>query len=717
MKTQLNPAQTEAVTTAPSHQLILAGAGSGKTRVLVHRMAYLVDQGLANPFHLLAVTFTNKAAHEMRQRLERLLGQSVQHLMIGTFHGLAHRLLRTHWEAAGLNQEFQILDSDDQYRLIKRLQKDLHLDEDKWPPKQTQWFINQQKEQGVRPYDVRNHDHSYLTDTLIRVYALYEEHCQRSSLVDFAELLLRSLELLQNNADIRSHYQVRFKFILIDEFQDTNRLQYRWLSLLRSEHNFFTAVGDDDQSIYSWRGACIDNIHRFMHEFTPMQVIRLEQNYRSTQTILAAANAVIANNTDRMGKALWTDGDAGTPISLYPAFNERDEAYFIAQSIQKWRHSGREAREIAILYRSNAQSRVLEEQLIDKHIPYRIYGGLRFYERAEIKDAIAYLRLVTNRHDDAAFERIINTPTRGIGPNSLQALRELARERELSLWDALNLSVSERLVPARACQALDNFARLIEQLNNERRRRDLAELFALCLDMTGLREFHRQDSGGKGLNRVENLDELINAASQFHPDDNSLDPLAEFLAHVALESGGEEAAIGHDAVSLMTLHAAKGLEFPLVFICGMEEELFPHKMSLDGPNGLEEERRLCYVGITRAMEKLVLSYAESRRLYGQEKYHKPSRFLQEIPETLLHSERLRSKISRPKTFNQDIDDDFHQDINQEPLYLGQRVKHAKFGPGTLLNAEGQGANTRLHIQFDRAGLKWLVASLAQLERL
>lgn len=707
----LNEAQLAAVTAPPSHLLVLAGAGSGKTRVLVHRMAWLIEQGLTTPHQLLAVTFTNKAAHEMRGRLEALLGHPMSSLWVGTFHGLAHRLLRLHWQDAGLSEGFQILDTDDQYRLIRRLQKQLNLDESKWPPKQTQWFINKQKESGLRPAQVVNHDHSYFTETLTRLYHAYDELCRRSSLVDFAELLLRSLELLKNHAHIRSHYQQRFQYLLIDEFQDTNPLQYAWIQLFRSPHNYFTAVGDDDQSIYSWRGACVDNLHHFLEDFKPVTTVRLEQNYRSTQTILSAANAVIAHNTQRMGKALWTEGNTGEPISVYPAFNDRDESYYIANIIRQWLRAGQDPRDIAVLYRSNAQSRVLEEQLIQHQVPYRVYGGLRFYERAEIKDAIAYLRLLNNRHDDASFERIINTPTRGIGPNTLTLLRETSRQRQISLWDALQAVISEQALPARACNALQAFSHLITTLSADRPQLSLGQLFEHVLQRSGLREFHHKEHDEKGLSRIENLDELVNAASQFNPEHVEADPLNDFLAHIALESG-EDQSQSLDAVGLMTLHAAKGLEFPFVIICGLEEELFPHKMSMEDEQGLEEERRLCYVGITRAMRKLVLTYAESRRWYGVDKLCMPSRFLQEIPESLIVTERTPSKVSRPQAYAAADDD-----INDLALYVGQRVSHPTFGPGTILGYEGQGQHTRLQIKFDRAGTKWLVASFARLEAL
>ncbi len=711
----LNEQQQAAVSAPPSNLLVLAGAGSGKTRVLVHRIAWLIQEYHISPHEVLAVTFTNKAAHEMRGRIESLLGLHLSNLWVGTFHGLSHRLLRTHWEAAGLPEAFQILDSDDQYRLVRRILKNLELDETKWPPKQAQWFINKQKESGRRAHQVQNYDGGYFAEVMTRVYHAYETLCDRSGLVDFTELLLRSLELLQKNDDIRQHYQKRFRHILVDEFQDTNKIQYEWLRLLTADDSFIMAVGDDDQSIYSWRGACVENIDRFMREYTEVTTIRLEQNYRSTQTILNAANAVIANNENRMGKNLWTDGNTGAPITIYSAFNERDEAHFIASSIQQWIQQHR-AKDIAILYRSNAQSRVLEEQLIDQQIPYRIYGGLRFFERAEIKDAIAYLRLIANRSDDPGFERIVNLPTRGIGNTTLTLVRTTARDLNLSLWESSAYLIENEKLSARASNALKSFLALIDTIDKETTGLALNEQTEEMLNKSGLLAHYKKDKTEKGLSRVENLEELLTATTQFEPDENDkLSPLAAFLSHVALEAGEEQSSQHTDCVSLMTLHAAKGLEFPLVFMCGMEEDLFPHKMSVNEPGGLEEERRLCYVGMTRAMEKLVITYAESRRLYGSEKYCQASRFIDEIPEECMHSERPTTKISRPQQFQYKKPSLTKQAAGDSGLEIGQRVKHKKFGSGTIINYEGQGEHTRIQVKFDRQGAKWLVASYAKLE--
>jgi len=704
----LNEQQYLAVTADPSNLLILAGAGSGKTRVLVHRMAWLIEHFHVPSHSILAVTFTNKAAHEMRGRVESLLGHSMRHMWIGTFHGLAHRLLRLHYQEAGLSEGFQIIDSDDQLRLIRRIQKQLNIDEKKWPPKQAQWFINKEKEAGRRPHQVVDYDHSYFIDTMLSIYKTYENMCRQSNLVDFSELLLRSLELLQNQPQIADHYQRRFRHILVDEFQDTNKIQYDWLKTLKADDNYLIAVGDDDQSIYSWRGACIENIHRFSQELPDVMTINLEQNYRSTQNILSLANAVISKNQNRFSKELWSQGEAGALISLYQAFNERDEAYYITNLIQQWLREGRLAKEVAILYRSNAQSRVLEEQLIDKQIPYRIYGGLKFFERAEIKDAVAYLRLITNRLDDPAFERIVNTPTRGIGESTLNVLRIMARDNSTSLWQAAEFLLANAKLPARAASALAQFIQLINKLADSRAV-PLGEFTDIVIEQSGLLDLYKKDKNEKGLSRVENLAELVNAATQFKPEDDNLPLLEQFLAHIALETGDDQADAHTDCVSLMTLHAAKGLEFPLVFISGMEQGLFPHKMALEEANGLEEERRLCYVGITRAMEKLVLTYAECRQLHGTERFSEPSRFISELPEELIQHERVRAKVSRPKAEmpNYEIEDSGYR--------IGQHVKHKTFGTGVIINYEGKGDNTRLQVKFDLHGSKWLVASFANLE--
>jgi DNA helicase-2/ATP-dependent DNA helicase PcrA len=714
----LNEAQQQAVSAPLGHVLVLAGAGSGKTRVLVHRIAWLLQQEQASPFSILAVTFTNKAAHEMRTRVETLLGSSVNAMWLGTFHGLAHRLLRTHWKDAGLSENFQILDSSDQQRLVRRIMRDLNIDEERFPYKQAQWFINKKKDEGFRAHQLSAH-HQPQEEVYIRLYHAYEEVCAQSGLVDFAELLLRSLELWRDHAELRTHYRHRFRHILVDEFQDINGVQYAWLKLLSGDDNFFTVVGDDDQLIYSWRGACSDNLHKFKKDFPNVTTITLEQNYRSTSTILSAANALIGFNRDRFGKELWTDGAAGDPIRVYSAYNEIDEARFIASECLSWQDKGHSLHDIAVLYRSNAQSRVLEEALLQQNIAYRIYGGLRFFERAEIKDALAYLRLSHHRFDDTSFERIVNLPPRGIGNKSLETVREHARDQNISLWQATHHVIAHKLLPARALTALESFLELIDNLDQQTKNLALLETTEAIVEASGLIEHFQKEKGETGRARIENLRELISAAGEFTlealsaEEKETLTPLTAFLAHATLESGEHQAEINSNSVKLMTLHAAKGLEFPLVILCGMEEGLFPHQMSKGDPKGLEEERRLCYVGMTRAMQQLLLTYAESRRVYGQTHLAAPSRFLREIPHEYMQEIRMQSKISRPVSFSSQP-----SFLNQEEtgLRLGQSVRHRSFGDGVVLDIEPNGEKTRVQIRF-KSGDKWLIASLAKLEPL
>ncbi len=716
----LNEAQREAVAATESHLLVLAGAGSGKTRVLVHRIAWLVQERGLSPYAIMAVTFTNKAAAEMRHRLENMLQHPAAGLWVGTFHGMAHRLLRNHWQEAGLPQAFQVLDSEDQQRLIKRVYKTLHIDEEKWPIKQAQWFINAKKDEGLRPYQIQSDRHPF-TEAMLKIYAAYEEACQRSGLVDFAELLLRSYELWQKNPDLLAHYRQRFLHVLVDEFQDTNTIQYAWLKLLIGETGHLTIVGDDDQSIYSWRGAKVEHIRRFTRDFPQAKMVRLEQNYRSTSTILSAANAVIANNENRLGKELWTDGKTGEPITVYAAFNDIDEAHFVVGQIQAWLQQGNTRSEVAILYRSNAQSRVIEEQLIRASIPYRVYGGLKFFERAEIKDALAYMRLVANRHDDPAFERAVNTPPRGIGNTTLEQIRDYAKMHSCSLWQAAYAMQQETLLASRAANAVQVFLVLIEEIGKEVAASNLSEQVDIIIQRSGLIDYFRKDMSEKSISRNENLEELINAADQFlqEEEQGTVSPLANFLAHVALESGEHQADNFTDFVHLMTLHAAKGLEFPLVFLTGAEEGLFPHQMSLQDMQGLEEERRLCYVGMTRAMKKLFVTYAESRRLHGHESIQRPSRFLMEIPQGLIEEVRPKARVVLP--YRQIASDTrftapMAEITDTEMSFkLGQRVRHAKFGEGTVINYEGQGAHARIQVKFNRVGVKWLVLSFAKLE--
>lgn len=706
----LNEKQREVVAADLNHLSVIAGAGSGKTRVLVHRIAWLIQIEQVSPYQILAVTFTNKAAQEMRDRIEQLLGLSTKGMWIGTFHGIAHRFLRAHWQQANLPEAFQILDSDDQYRLIRRVHNTLNLDEDKWPPRQSQWYINNKKDEGLRPQQL--HTDSHFDSVLVNVYKSYEEHCARGGLVDFAELLLRSYETLTRHPDLLAHYQKRFAHILVDEFQDTNTIQYAWLRLLIGPITKMMVVGDDDQSIYSWRGAQIENLYRFNQDFNA-QLIRLDQNYRSTKTILDAANSVIFNNKQRFGKNLWTEGHEGEPISLYMAFNEIDEARFIVSQIKAWHNQGNNLKDVAILYRSNAQSRVIEEELISANLPYRIYGGQKFFERAEIKDALAYLRLITNRSDDAAFERAVNTPARGIGNTTLAQVRDYARTHNLPLWFACEAIIKEGSLAARASNALTGFLRLIQQFQNETHGLPLSQQTEYVIHQSGLYLHYSRDQSDKNQSRLENLQELIQATAQFvHDETLALSPLQVFLSHVALESGDNQAESYQDCVQLMTLHSAKGLEFQVVFLAGMEEGLFPHKMSVEEPGRLEEERRLCYVGMTRARQKLYLTYAESRRLNGGETFHLRSRFINEIPEELLKEVRTRAKVTRPISYTLSKPSSLETSIE---FQLGQRVLHRSFGEGIILNYEGQGPQARIQVKFTQAGIKWLVAEYAKLE--
>ncbi|PHQ13845.1 DNA helicase II [Marinobacter profundi] len=710
----LNDAQREAVTAQNDHLLVLAGAGSGKTRVLVHRMAWLMQVDQVPPTSILAVTFTNKAAKEMRYRIEQMMNLPTRGMWFGTFHGIAHRLLRSHWKDAGLPENFQVLDSDDQLRLVKRVMRENQIDESRWPPKQAQWFINSQKDEGLRAEHIQENPGDHFTSTMLKIYRQYEALCNQGGLVDFGELLLRSHELWLHRPELLSHYQSRFRHILVDEFQDTNTIQYAWLQVLASNRVPLTVVGDDDQSIYGWRGAKIENIQQFQRDFPNSRLVRLEQNYRSTRLILKAANSVIANNQGRLGKELWTDGPEGEPISLYAAFNEQDEANYIADSITSWVQEGNLRSESAILYRSNAQSRVLEEALVRQGIPYRVYGGLRFYDRQEIRNALAYLRLVHYRRDDAAFERVVNIPTRGIGAKSLAELREYATEQGISLWESAERLLEAGHVKGRAKTGLQSFMGIIRSLTEMVDHATLHGLMKETIEASGLKDYHASEKGEKGQARLENLEELVNALADFEVEDG-VDPLAEFLANAALDAGEAQAEAHEDGVQLMTLHAAKGLEFPLVFLAGVEEGLFPHSMSLEEPGRMEEERRLAYVGITRAMKKLVLTYAESRRMYGQEKFNALSRFVREIPADCIQEVRLRNTVTRPALVQRPNESLFSQEAaSQAGFSLGQRVRHPKFGEGIVMNCEGSGHHTRVQVNFDD-GAKWLVLAYAPLE--
>jgi len=719
----LNDAQRQAVAAPPGSYLVLAGAGSGKTRVLTNRIAWLIQTEGISPFSVLAVTFTNKAAAEMRSRIESLMSMPVRGMWVGTFHGIAHRLLRTHWQEAKLPQNFQILDADDQLRLIKRIIASLDLDEKKWPARQAVWFINGQKDEGLRPQNIEDFGDVYVK-THLDIYRAYEDACQRGGMVDFAELLLRAHELLLNNAPILEHYRKRFSYLLVDEFQDTNSIQYAWLRVLAGDNDNLFVVGDDDQSIYGWRGAKIENIQKFSQDFPASEMIRLEQNYRSTATILNAANGLIDQNVGRLGKELWTASGDGDPINLYAAFNEIDEARYIVSRIKDWSTQGNNFRETAILYRSNAQSRVLEEALLRSQIPYRIYGGQRFFERIEIRNALAYMRLVSHRDSDAAFERVVNTPTRGMGDKALGDIRILARSANISMWQASSRLADSADMTGRAKNAIKGFLQLINTMDDATSESNLAELVDIVIEHSGLKSYYEKEKGERGQARLENLQELVTAARTFDPEEDTqqieelpepMTPLDEFLGHAALEAGDGQGDANQDCVQMMTLHSAKGLEFPLVFLAGLEEGLFPHKMSLEEPGRLEEERRLCYVGITRAMKQLYLTYAESRRINGQENYNRVSRFVTEIPEELVQEVRLTNVVTKPARAVRPRKAGFDIEIGGTDIRLGQRVVHGKFGEGVVLNYEGEGKQARIQVNFNSEGSKWLMLAYANLQ--
>jgi len=726
----LNEEQRAAVTAPLGPVLVLAGAGSGKTRVLTHRAAWLILEHGVSPHGLMAVTFTNKAASEMRGRIETLLGMPADALWIGTFHGLSHRMLRRHWREARLPQSFQILDQDDQQRLVRKIIREQKLDEQRWVPREVQGFINSNKDEGRRSKNLVDRNDPTRAQ-LIKLYSIYEARCEQAGVVDFAELLLRSYEILRDVPDLGAYYRDRFRHLLVDEFQDTNGVQYDWIKILIGKTGAPFVVGDDDQSIYRWRGARVENMHHFRREFGAT-VYRLEQNYRSTAVILAAANAVIAKNTDRMGKELWTAAKGGDPIRVYAAFNERDEADFVIDRIREHERRGLPLSDAAVLYRSNAQSRTFEEVLMAARIPYRVYGGLRFFERAEIKDALSYLRLTQLRGDDIAFERIVNLPTRGIGGATLDLLRTDARDHGRSLWQAGQAILPA--LPTRAASALQGFFALIDRLATAIAELPLHEQVQHVIQHSGLRDHHAREKDNKGEARVENLDELVNAAEGFEPEnDDGLSPLGAFLAHASLESGETQAATGLDCVQLMTLHAAKGLEFPTVFVVGLEEGLFPSEHSAFDPDRLPEERRLCYVGLTRAMQRLYLTHAESRRIFGRTAYRDPSRFLSELPPEAVEDVRPRISVSRPLYQSERIALAAPESGSSAtrrrsraamplagedlPIRLGTRVRHPKFGEGTVLRFEGSGESRQVHVNFESAGQKWLMYELARLEQI
>ena len=748
----LNPEQRQAVTLPHQSALILAGAGSGKTRVLTTRIAYLISSGAASPHGILAVTFTNKAAKEMVTRLSAMLPINTRGMWIGTFHGLCNRMLRAHYREANLPQTFQILDSGDQLSAIKRLMKAMNVDDEKFPPRDMQSFISGSKEQGLRANEVEAYDP--YTRRKVEVFAEYDAQCQREGVVDFSELLLRSYELLSRNAQLREHYQERFKHILVDEFQDTNKLQYQWLKLLAGKNNSLFAVGDDDQSIYAFRGANVGNMQELTRDFHVENVIKLEQNYRSHGNILDAANALISNNRNRLGKNLWTSENGGEQLRVYEAATDVDEAAFIVDEIKQLKSEGVNLKEIALLYRSNAQSRVLEHALVSAGLSYRVYGGLRFFERQEIKHALAYLRLMENTDDDNALLRIINFPTRGIGARSIEQLQEAAKMNSTTLFDAA----------ARAGGKVSAFVALIESLRSATRELPLhpqgvgrgvpgasgstlplPEIIDHVLEHSGLIAHYESEKASSAKRReaeerLENLNELVNAATLFVHEAED-DSLTAFLTHASLEAGEHQAGDQDDALHLMTVHSAKGLEFHTVFITGLEEGLFPHQNSQREDGGLDEERRLMYVAITRARRRLYLSFAQSRMLHGQVSYGMASSFLRELPDGLLHW--LTPRFVARKTFDSfvpsptlspasgitsDLAGVFGQPSRMassstrgerigggEGLWrIGQAVFHTKFGEGVIVNLEGSGADARVQVNFRKAGVKWLALEYAKL---
>lgn len=709
----LNDEQRAAVSAPLGPVLVLAGAGSGKTRVLTHRVAWLVQVENVSPHGILAVTFTNKAAGEMRGRIESMLQVPSAPLWIGTFHGIAHRLLRIHWREVNLPQAFQIIDSEDQLRAIRRIIKGLELDEQRWVPKEIMWFINARKDDGLRAKDLKD-EGDPTRRQFIRLYEAYQEQCDRSGVVDFAELLLRAYELFRDRPDVLAHYHARFRHVLVDEFQDTNTIQYGWLKLLAGHSGMPFAVGDDDQSIYRWRGAKVENLQQYRRDYPKVLMFRLEQNYRSSANILDAANALIGNNSGRLGKNLWTSGERGEPVRLYAAFNERDEADFVINRIRDWIAKGGRRSDCAILYRSNAQSRAFEEALLMARIAYRVYGGLRFFERAEIKDALAYLRLIFNRSDDASFERVVNLPARGIGTKTLDVMRNYSRANACSMWQAAGACIGE--VGNRLGQSVHAFLLLIEQLDQQTRNLPLHEQVDHVVNASGLIGYYQQDKGDRGEAKVDNLNELVTAARGFEPDAATPMPaLANFLSHAVLESGEDQADEWEDGVQMMTLHSAKGLEFPVVFLCGMEDGLFPHTRSITDIASLEEERRLCYVGTTRAMQRLYLTYAEQRRLHGVDTYGTPSRFIKEIPPELIEEVRPRIQVSRPLYTPRGGRPMLEEEAAMGGFRLGQRVRHRKFGEGVVFNIEGDGANAQAQINFENYGMKRLILAIANLE--
>jgi len=709
---RLNEPQKEAVTSGAQPVMVVAGAGSGKTRVLVHKVAWLIAVESIASQNIFAVTFTNKAATEMQTRIQKMISAPARGMWVGTFHGLAHRFLRLHWQEAGLQQGFQILDSDDQYRQIRRLLKSTGLDENQYPPKEIQWFINAQKDLGLRPGMVKKDP---ARKEYIAIYQAYEQGCERAGLVDFGELLLRLYETLKKNDVLLNNYQAKFKHILVDEFQDTNEIQYQIVKLLSGPESSTFIVGDDDQSIYRWRGAKSENMQRFQKDFEGCRIIKLEQNYRSTKTILAAANSVIAKNQERLSKELWTEGEKGELIAVTGAYDEYEEAQNIVNKITTWKTQGGSYSDAAVLYRSNAQSRVIEEALLQLNIPYRVYGGMRFFDRAEIKDVLSYLRLVTNPNDDVAFERASSMPPKGMGAKTMSQIRTFAKEHNVSLLSAASSMLQNQELKARASASTDNFLKLINKIKNSIEDLELPEQFEKSIELSGLATFLKSKKTEKSETRIDNIDELVNAAHGYRPlaDEEGLSPLQSFLSHAALESGDNQAAEWEDSAQLMTMHSAKGLEFKLVFIAGMEDGLFPHQRSILEPGGLEEERRLCYVAITRSMQELVISFTQQRMLHGTYHHSRPSRFLLEIPENLIDETHQLGQLSQPRI---SVEKKKKNTVPHESGFkLGQRVQHSSFGDGTIIGFEGAGDHARAQVNFEHAGVKWLVLGYAKLK--
>ncbi len=706
----LNEAQKKAVTNVSQNCLVVAGAGSGKTRVLTQRIIWLISQKNYSPLSILAVTFTNKAANEIKSRLSESLNLNIQNLWVGTFHGICYRILRQHFLAAKLDKNFQIIDSEDQIRLIKRILKLNSIDENFISPKQYVNYINRKKDSSIRSKDIVDKDFS--EKGYKHVYQLYEEYCNKSSLVDFGELILKTKEILESNDEISKYYKNNFKEILVDEFQDTNKIQYELIKLFSSKQNSVFAVGDDDQSIYGWRGAVSTNMNTFQKEFQDLTLVRLEQNYRSTSNILNAANNLIKNNDDRLGKNLWTSDKSGEPIKYFIAYNDYEEAEFVIEKIKELVENEYQNDEISILYRSNAQSRILEEQLIANKIKYRIYGGLRFFERAEIKDILAYLRLAFNHNDDNSFERIINTPTRGIGEKTKTIIRESAKFNNTSLFQSAYDALKNKNFSNKVNNSLDNFFAVISHIKDVQDKK-LPEIISTIIEKTGIKKPYENNKTEQNQSKIENIDELVSAASSFQEENyyNDEPVLDAFLSHVSLESGEGQGDKWEKCVQLMTIHAAKGLEFPVVFLVGMEEGLFPSKLSIDEDN-LSEERRLCYVGITRARKLLFLSSAELRRQYGYDNYALPSRFISEIPEELI--EQIKGASASYVKMNKNsfyVENSEYKDFYD----IGKRVIHEKFGEGIVTNFEGDSQNSRIEVEFDSYGKKWLLLSLANLK--